>query len=53
MTFRLHKQHPGHCGIIVGAQDADTQGQAVRIHEAITRIETLAGHLIRINRPWQ
>jgi hypothetical protein len=48
---RLHTQRPDHHGIIVCAQDADTDGQATRIHEAITQVETLAGRLIRINRP--
>ena len=50
---RPHNQRADHHGIIVCAQDPDTQGQAIRIHAAITHRETLSGHLIRINLPWQ
>lgn len=50
---RLHNLRSEHCGIIVCAQDPDTDGQAVRIHEAITQVQVLAGHLIRINCLWR
>ena len=48
--IRLHNQKTDHHGIIVCVQDADAEGQALRIHKAITPIETLASCLIRINR---
>jgi predicted nuclease of predicted toxin-antitoxin system len=51
--IRLHKSHPDHAGIIVCTQDADTSGQADRIHAAITQAEALAGNLIRVNRLWR
>jgi predicted nuclease of predicted toxin-antitoxin system len=50
---RLHDRHPDHHGIIVCAQDPDTDGQAARIHEAIAQVEALAGRLIRVNCPWR
>ena len=51
--IRLHAAHPDHAGIIVCTQDADTDGQAERIHHAINTINTLAGQLLRVNRPQQ
>ena len=50
---RLHNQRPDHLGIIVCAQDPDTDGQATRVHDAIMQTETLAGRLLRINCPWR
>ena len=49
--IREHARNPDHAGIIVCTQDTDTSGQARRIHEAIRASQTLAGTLIRINRP--
>ena len=49
--IRLHQIHPDHTGIIVCTQDADIQGQADRIHQIIASVETLAGQLLRVNRP--
>ena len=51
--IRLHAQQPDHAGIIVCAQDSDTDDQAKRIHDAIVQSESLAGTLIRINLPWR
>ena len=48
---RLHRNYPDHAGIIVCSQDADIQGQAKRIHQAIASQSSLAGQLIRIHRP--
>ncbi len=49
--IRLHSRQPDHAGIIVCTQDDDTTGQAMRIHDAISRVESLKGVLIRVNRP--
>ena len=49
----LHSHKSDHTGIIVCAQDPDTDGQARRIHEAITRVDSLAGILLRIDLPWR
>lgn len=49
--IRLHRQQPTHAGIIVCTEDADTADQAQRIHDAIAAAPTLAGALIRVNRP--
>lgn len=48
---RLHQQNPVHFGIIVCTQDADTSGQAQRIDEQIQAHNSLAGQLLRVNRP--
>lgn len=49
--IRLHRENPQHAGIIVCTVDADFPGQAERIHKAIGAQASLAGQLIRINRP--
>jgi len=49
--IRLHRQQPNHRGIIVCTEDADIEGQARRIHEVISTLQTLDGLLIRVNRP--
>jgi predicted nuclease of predicted toxin-antitoxin system len=49
--IRLHTTQPNHAGIIVCTQDADTDGQAERIHQTIISIEDLTGQLLRVNRP--
>ena len=49
--FRLHRQAPEHAGIIVCTSDADTERQAGRIHDAVVFEGTLAGKLVRVNRP--
>lgn len=49
--IRLHHQRPDHKGIIVCTQDPDLQGQAERIDQAIQSVESLAGLLLRVNRP--
>jgi predicted nuclease of predicted toxin-antitoxin system len=49
--IRLHRQRSDHRGVIVCTEDADTGGQAQRIHDAITLHASLDGLLIRVNRP--
>jgi hypothetical protein len=48
---RLHASHPSHAGIVVCSFDADFPGQARRIHDAIVSEPTLAGRIVRVNRP--
>ena len=49
--IRLHRINPRHAGIIVCTVDADFAGQAERIHQAVGSQASLAGQLIRVNRP--
>ncbi len=48
---RLHRERPDHSGIIVCTFDPDFAEQAARIHSAIGSQSSLAGQLIRVNRP--
>lgn len=48
---RLHASHPDHAGIVVSTFDPDFDGQAQRIHQAVAEQSSLAGQLIRVNRP--
>jgi hypothetical protein len=48
---RLHASVPHHAGIIACTLDLDFAGQARRIHAAIAPLTTLAGCLVRVNRP--
>ena len=48
---RLHRQEPGHFGIIVCTVDADFAGQARRIDAEIAAEKTLVGKLVKLNRP--
>ena len=49
--IRLHRQQSDHAGIIVCTFDPDFGRQAQRIHRAIADVQTLAGQLVRVNRP--
>jgi len=49
--FRLHRQRPAHAGIVACTEDADCDGQAGRIHEAITALGDLRSEVVRVNRP--
>ena len=49
--IRLHRQQPDHADIIVCTFDPDFRRQAQRIHGAIGDVQTLAGQLVRVNRP--
>jgi hypothetical protein len=49
--MRLHMTQPNHAGIIVCTDDQDFERQARRIHRVISQYDSLAGMLIRINRP--
>ncbi|HET7090599.1 MAG TPA: DUF5615 family PIN-like protein [Anaerolineae bacterium] len=49
----IHNHTPNHTGIIVCAQDPDTDGQTQRIHEAIMQVGSLEGVLLRVNLPWR
>jgi predicted nuclease of predicted toxin-antitoxin system len=48
---RVHRQTPGHAGIITYTNDADRYALAVRIDTAIKAASVLAGVLIRVTRP--
>lgn len=48
---RLHKEGAKHLGIIACTQDADSLGQAQRIHSAVEKEGDLRSKLLRINRP--
>ena len=49
--IRLHGERPEHSGIVACTFDADFQGLAERIHEAVGTEPELPGRLTRINRP--
>jgi predicted nuclease of predicted toxin-antitoxin system len=49
--IRLHQSNPRHHGIVICTADADFVGQAQRIHEALSGSQSLAGQLVRVNRP--
>ncbi len=51
--IRLHGEQSQHGGIIVCTFDPDFGAQARRIHEAIAGKTSLAGLLLRVNRPTQ
>ncbi len=48
---RLHQTMHDHAGIVVCTFDSDFAAQALRIHQGLLEQESLAGKLIRINRP--
>ena len=48
---RLHLADPRHAGIIICTRDPDVVRQARRIHATIADLDSLAGRLIRVNRP--
>ena len=50
-SFRLHRQRPGHTGIVACTYDPDFVALAGRIHAALAATTELAGQLIRVNRP--
>lgn len=49
--LRLHRQSNSHSGIVLCTTDLDFAGQAARIHTALNQFGSLAGQLIRVNRP--
>lgn len=49
--LRLHRQSPGHFGLVVCTFDPDFDRQARRIHEAVTALPSLVGQVVRVNRP--
>jgi len=48
---KLHRQTPGHCGIVACTPDDDSAALAQRIHQAILAVSPLDNKLIRVNRP--
>ncbi len=53
---RLHRQtilSGSHAGIIVCTKDDDVQALALRIHQAIVALPSLANQLVRIHKPPQ
>ena len=49
--IRLHRQSADHAGIVVCTEDFNRERLASRVHAAIVQEDTLAGKLIRVNRP--
>lgn len=48
---RMHRLKSEHSGIVVCTVDLDFVGQARRIDEGVKALKSLAGELVRINRP--
>ena len=49
--IRLDRKVRSHAGIVACTEDADSEGQAVRIHDAITAQGELRDRVVRVNRP--
>ena len=49
--FALHRAEPNHAGIVACTEDLDFPRLATRIHATIAAHASLAGRLIRVNRP--
>ncbi len=47
---RLHREKPGHAGIIICTEDPDRIGQAQRVAASISDVRELKGQLIRVYR---
>ena len=48
--FRLHRERPGHAGIVACTYDPDFVAQADRINAVLKGVSQLDGQLIRVNR---
>jgi hypothetical protein len=48
---RLHRANPAHAGVVAYTEDLDFLALAARIDAAVTAAPTLAGQLIRVNKP--
>ncbi len=48
--IQLHRNKRDHSGIVVCTFDPDFESQAERIDQAIQTLDSLDGHLIRVNR---
>ena len=49
--IRLHLASTPHAGIIACKDDTDFPALAARIHAAVSVLPSLAGQLVRVNRP--
>lgn len=49
--IRLHYDRPEHPGIVICTADADTPALAERIDRVASQVQSLAGQLLRVNRP--
>ncbi|MDB5356683.1 MAG: hypothetical protein JWN24_3136 [Phycisphaerales bacterium] len=49
--IRLHRDRPDHSGIVVCTADPDVLALAGRIDRAVAQEHSIAGKLVRINRP--
>ena len=49
--IRLHKSGTPHSGIVFTSVDYDSQALGARIHAAVSALPSLAGQLVRVNRP--
>ena len=51
IVARLHAEEPKNAGIIVCSLDLDFERQPARIDQVVATSESIAGRLIRVNRP--
>jgi Domain of unknown function (DUF5615) len=49
--IRLDRRIRDHAGIVACTADPDCEGQAQRIHDAVTAEGDLRGKVVRVNRP--
>jgi hypothetical protein len=48
--IRLHRERPGHAGVVVCTFDPDFARQAERIDVALRSMASIAGQVVRVNR---
>jgi hypothetical protein len=49
--IRLHRDRPEHSGIVICTADPDVVALAGRIDRAVAQQQSIAGQLLRVNRP--
>ena len=49
--LNLYKSGVAHAGVVFTTMDPDAQALAARIHTAVSALPSLAGQLVRVNRP--
>ena len=48
---RLHDESAGHAGIVLCTYDPDFAGQALRIHQQLEAMDSVASRLLQVYRP--
>lgn len=48
--IRLHRERPGHAGIVVCTDNPDFADLAAKVHAVLDGLDSLDGRLVRVNR---